>query len=109
MKRQPEIFLRHMINAIKTIEKYIEGMDHDLFLKDNKTIDAVIRQFEILGEAASRVPTELVEDCPIPWKAIVGLRNRLIHGYFGVDTEIVWKTATSELDELKRYLKRKVS
>jgi len=46
-----------MINAIKTIEKYIEGMDHDLFLKDNKTIDAVIRQFEILGEAASRVPS----------------------------------------------------
>ena len=109
MKKQPDFFLRHMLDAIEKIEEYIEGMNRDLFLRDHKTIDAVIRQFEILGEAAGRVPTDHVSDCPIRWQAIAGLRNKLIHGYFGVDPEIVWKTATSELDELKRYLTRKVS
>lgn len=96
-----------MVEAIERIESYISGYDQSTFMSDEKTIDAVVRQLEILGEAASQVPSDLVKDSPIPWKAIVGLRNKLIHEYFGVDYEIVWDTVTNKLKGLKEYLKNK--
>lgn len=108
MKKRPEIFFGHMIDAAEQIEKYIKGMKQQEFLDDDKTIDAVIRQFEILGEAAGNVRTELTQDSPIAWKSIVGLRNKLIHDYLGVDAEIVWETAKQELPKLKKYLKGKI-
>ncbi len=107
MKKDPDVFVKHMIDAIDRIERYIEGMDREAFLADDKTIDAVIRQFEILGEAAGRFPSELVGDSPIPWHSITGLRHRLIHQYFGVDVDVVWKTASEELLPLKKYLEKK--
>lgn len=107
MKKQPEIFLKHMLDAARKIESYIKGYDREQFLSDEKTVDAVVRQLEIIGEAAGRVPGSLVSDSPIPWKTIIGMRNMLIHEYFGVEYEIVWETATTHLKVLKKYLKGK--
>ena len=108
MKKRPELYLRHMLDACDRIAEYIGNMKREEFLRDAKTVDAVIRQFEILGEAAGRVPANCVGDSPIPWKTIVGLRNKLIHDYMGVDVEIVWQTVKGELPRLRAYVKKKV-
>ncbi|MBU4484609.1 DUF86 domain-containing protein [bacterium] len=109
MKKRPEIFFDHMLIAINTIEKYIHDYNYKKFMEDSKTTDAVIRQLEILGEAASNIPLKIVIDSPISWHSIVGMRNRLIHDYFGVDLEIVWKTSKKSLGSLKKYLQTKLS
>jgi len=107
MKKRPDIFFRHMLMAIEQIEKYIAGYNIDSFKSDQKTIDAVIRQLEIIGEAAGKIPEGLTKDSPVPWKLITGLRHKLIHDYFGVDTDIVWKTASDGLAALREYLQKK--
>ncbi|MDP2209658.1 MAG: DUF86 domain-containing protein [Bacteroidota bacterium] len=72
-------------------------------MMDDKTIDAVIRNFEIIGEAANQVPESIQEKYPeIEWYKIIGLRNRIIHEYFGVDTEILWKIIEKDLEKLKQ-------
>ena len=108
MKKRPEPFFLHMLDSIGRIESYVGRMKETGFAKDQKTQDAVIRQLEIIGEAAGHVPSAAVKDCPIPWKAIVGMRNLLIHDYLGVDIKIVWKTVKAELPRLKAYLETKV-
>lgn len=108
MKKRPDIFLKHMFDAVCKIESYIKGYNREKFFSDGKTIDAVVRQLEIIGEAARHVPSALVSDSPIPWKSIIGMRNMLIHVYFGVEYEVVWETATVHLKILKKYLNDKV-
>ncbi len=108
MKKQHNMYFRHMLMAVEQIEKYISGYNEASFKKDQKTIDAVIRQFEIIGEAAKNIPSNAAVDSPIPWSKITGLRNKLIHDYFGVDTAIVWKTARDGLAPLKKYLSKKI-
>lgn len=109
MKRRPEIYLKHMILAIERIEGYIEGHDEKSFKCDNKTSDAVIRQLEIIGEAAKHVPSEMTATSPIEWEKITGMRHRLIHDYIGVDLDIVWKTATKGIRPLKKWLLKKLA
>jgi uncharacterized protein with HEPN domain len=109
MKKRPEVFLAHIQEAIERIEAYVAGSTKNAFLKDLKTQDAVIRQLAVLGEAANQVPAQSVQDSPIPWHAIVGMRHRLVHDYMGVDLEIVWTTVKQELPKLRRYLKRRVA
>ena len=106
--KQPEIFLKHMLMAIEKIEKYIKGYDLNSFKNDDKTMDAVIRQFEIIGEAAGKLPANLTQDSPISLDKITGMRHRLIHDYMGVDVDIVWKTSKDGLDPLKKWLQEKV-
>jgi len=93
-----------MLMAIERIEEYVGGYSKEFFKEDNKTIDAVIRQFEILGEAAGRVPEGLTKGSPIEWSKITGMRHRLIHDYMGVNVDIVWETATKGLKPLKKWL-----
>lgn len=107
MKR-PEVFFEHMLIAIGRIGQYLKGYDSRAFHKDQKTVDAVIRQLEIIGEAAKNIPKDLVKDSPIPWNRITGLRDKLIHNYMGVDVGVVWKTATDGLKDLKKYLDGKI-
>ena len=107
MKKRPDAYLRHMLMAIERIEEYIKGYDAESFKCDNKTIDAVIRQFEILGEAAGHLPATHTKGSPISWDKITGMRHRLIHDYMGVDVEIVWKTATEGITPLKKWLQKK--
>jgi uncharacterized protein with HEPN domain len=100
-KRDPKILLNDIVDAGKKIISYTSGQSFDDFIADSKTIDAVIRNFEIIGEAANRLPEEFKDKYhQIDWLRIRGFRNRIVHDYFGVDYEIVWQIKESYLPEL---------
>jgi len=89
------------------LKRYIKGISFDVFCKDEKTIDAVIRNIEIIGEAAKNIPKEIQDKNPdIPWRIILGMRNKVAHEYFGVDVDILWKTAKEDIVELKKKIKK---
>jgi len=88
--------------AVRRVRTYTDEMTYDIFLSDKKTQDAVIRNLEIIGEAARNLTVNLREKYPdVPWKGMYGVRNRLIHHYFGVNLDIVWNIATIELSALE--------
>ena len=102
-------YLQHMLDAVERIRRYLEGVSREDFEADEVLQDAVIRQLEILGEAASRVDTEYRSSTPqIPWSKVISTRNRLIHGYLSVDMEIVFRTATHHVPQLRSSLKQAV-
>jgi uncharacterized protein with HEPN domain len=104
-KRDNSLLILDMLDAAYRIRSYTDGLTIEEFLEDQKTIDAVVRNFEILGEAATRVEPDFQGTNPqIPWKQLKGYRNRLIHEYFGVDYEIVWDIIENELDHLTTQL-----
>ena len=87
-------YLDDILTAIKDVEEFTRGMNYDTFAEDKKTINAVIRSLEILGEAAKRIPTSFRQKHPdIPWNKMAGMRDVLIHDYMGVDVKTVWKVA----------------
>ena len=87
--------------AIGKIKTYVAGLDFEAFVADGKTQDAVIRNIEIIGEAARTLPDEVKQQAPeIEWRKITALRNLLIHEYFGVSTQVVWDIVANKLDEL---------
>lgn len=103
--RPVDLLMEDIIEAIEKIERYVAGFDHSSFLKDDKTSDAVVRNLEIIGEAASRLPESFTVQRPeIEWRKIIGLRNRIVHAYFGVDLDIIWQIVTKELPPLKQKL-----
>lgn len=94
--------LEDMVDAINQIEAYIAGEEFGVFRLDRKTCDAVVRNFEIIVEASHRLPDEYKVSHPqIDWIKIRGFRNRIVHDYFGIDYEIVWNIAKSNLPQLK--------
>jgi uncharacterized protein with HEPN domain len=96
------LYLKNIIEAIDKISLYTEGFDEQSFQADSKTQDAVIRQLEIIGEAARLLPDSVKQANPqVPWRDISGMRNHLIHRYFKVDIDEVWRTAQSDLSPLK--------
>lgn len=104
-KRDPEIFFEDINEAIERITDYIGDYSLDDFQNDRKTIDAVVRNMEIIGEAASNIPESIRSKHPgIPWKKIVGVRNIVIHKYFGVDTDTLWVIIKEQLPELKSQI-----
>jgi len=106
-KRDITLLLDDMLQASIKIKQYTEGYDFDAFMNDEKTIDAVIRNFEIIGEAANRINPEFRQSHPeIEWNRIRGFRNRIVHDYFGIDNEIVWLIIESYLDNLIETLKK---
>ena len=91
--------------AMSRIAEYIEGYDFDRFRKDYKTVDAVIRNFEVIGEAAKNLPDSLKEQNPdVPWDEMYLLRNRVSHEYFGIDYEIIWDVCLNHLPENKMQI-----
>ena len=96
------MYLQDILMGINRINEYIEGMDFDHFIQDNKTIDAVIRNFEIIGEAAKNIPVEIkLKFSEIPWDEMYLMRNKISHEYFGIDYEIIWDIALNYLPENK--------
>jgi len=106
-KRDWRLFINDILEAIEKIEKYFSGITYEVFINDDRTKDAVVRNLEIIGEAANKIPRDVRERYKdVPWSEIVGMRHRLIHGYFVVDYDIVWDIVTEELPDLKVKIKR---
>jgi uncharacterized protein with HEPN domain len=100
-KRNPQLLIGDIIESGKRIIEYTEGLEFDEFIKDSKTIDAVIRNFEIIGEAANRLPEDFKElHQNIDWHKIRGFRNRIVHDYMGIDYSIIWEIKKSFLPQL---------
>ena len=107
MKREAGDFIEDIVNAMDRALKFVEGMSFEEFSKDDKTIFAVIRAIEIIGEATKNIPDEIKKAHPeIPWKGMAGMRDKVIHGYFGVDLRVVWGTVKKRIPELKKLFER---
>lgn len=99
------LYLEHILEAIGKIDRYTAGLDFQKFDKNELVQDGVVRELEIIGEAAKHISEKFRTYHPaILWTDISGMRNKLIHEYFGVDAEIVWKTVTEDLPKLKSAL-----
>lgn len=107
MKKDDNVYLLHILDAIDLIEKYIKGVSENQFHSNTMVHDAVIRQVEIIGEAANNVSDEFQEKhSKLPWGKMIGIRNKVIHEYFNVNYSIVWDTIKEDLPIVKKSIKK---
>lgn len=105
MKKDPTVFLHHILESIAAIEAYTNGLSEDAFLADQKTQDAVVRRLEIIGEAVRNLPEETRQlASAVAWRQIMAMRNILIHEYFGVDLKLVWRVVQKDLPAFKVHI-----
>jgi len=109
-KREVRLFLSEMLESVEKIERYTAGLSFEDFERQEMVVDAVVRNLEIIGEAAKHIPDNLREQYQtLEWSRVVGFRNIVIHEYFDVDLEIVWTIATQRLPDLKVVLQQMLS
>ena len=102
MSKDPQILLVHILNSIKSLEKYSADLNKEDFLKNEEKQDAIIRKIEVIGEAVSNLEHKFKENYPnIPWQDIADMRNKLIHEYFSVDLELIWEVLQTDLKIFK--------
>jgi uncharacterized protein with HEPN domain len=100
-------YLRHILSEAEYLMKSAKALTRDEFLRDETLKRAFVRSIEVIGEAAKHLPADLRHKyCDVEWRAIAGMRDRLIHGYFGVDYEIVWDVVINKIPQLHRAVKR---
>lgn len=106
-KRETKLYLEDIKDCIRKIEQYTKGESFDAFTHNTMIIDAVVRNIEIIGEAANNMPEELKEKhVEIPWYEIKGMRNRIVHEYFGVDEKVLWDTIKEDIPKLKEQIEK---
>jgi len=94
-------YVQDILDSIQDIDNFVEGMNPESFSKDRKTINAVVRSLEVIGEASKNIPNAVKEKYPdIPWKKMAGMRDKMIHEYFGIDFEMLWKTVKEDIPPL---------
>ena len=106
MKKDPLVYIDDIRDSIEAIKNYTAGLTKEDFFNSTEKQDAVYRRFEVIGEAANRVPDEFRNQYPqIPWNKIIGMRNVLIHEYDSIDLDRVWETIQKDIPELEGYIK----
>ncbi|MBU4317469.1 MAG: DUF86 domain-containing protein [Proteobacteria bacterium] len=99
--REYSVYLEDILDAVQKTMDFIGEMSFDQFARDDKTIFAVIRALEIIGEASKNIPEQIKKDnTEIPWREMAGIRDKLIHDYFGIDLDVIWKTVKEDLPPL---------
>jgi len=110
MKRDYQLFIKDIVAAMDSIKSFVGEMTLDELKADEKTSSAVIRKFEIIGEAAKHIPLKIRDKYKdVQWKSMAGMRDRLIHAYFGIDYNLVWSAMKTEIPNLKPKLKKVIS
>ncbi|OPY37922.1 MAG: hypothetical protein A4E35_00977 [Methanoregula sp. PtaU1.Bin051] len=105
--RSPVLYLSEIVASMDKIERYVAGVSYDEFVRQEQLVDAVERNIEKIGEAAAAIPEQIRKDHPeVPWKTIVGLRNKVIHHYFAVDREVIYQIAVKNIPETKAKIEK---
>lgn len=106
MRRSYKLYLEDILTSANKIQKYVGRSSYEVLINDEMRVDAIIRNFEIIGEASSNIPQEVRDKYPfVEWRKISDFRNVLAHGYFGIDYEIMWEIIKNKLPDLQRNLK----
>jgi uncharacterized protein with HEPN domain len=105
-KGNHRLYVEDIFEAVNKIERYTKGLNFDAFVGNDMIVDAVVRNLQIIGEAAKNIPEDVRnQHSEIPWKRMIGLRNIAVHEYFGVDLGIIWEIVTKNLPETKPKIK----
>ncbi len=105
--RDYRLYLKDILDAMEKIEKFVEDMSFEKFKEDDKTSSAVVKKFEIIGEASKNVPEGIKQKyTQVPWKEMAGMRDKLIHIYFGVNYRLVWTAIKERIPQLKPLIKK---
>src|SRR3990172_1276320 len=107
MSREYVDYLRDILDAMGKAQQFVENLSYEQFAVDDKTVFAVVRALEIVGEATKNIPKPIRKEYPeVPWKDMAGMRDKLIHDYFGVDVETVWLTVAEKIPQVKPLIQK---
>jgi uncharacterized protein with HEPN domain len=100
-------YLQDILVAVNDIDSFVGNMTYEQFIRDRKTLNAVVRSIEVIGEASKNIPESIrAKYKELPWKQMAGMRDKLIHGYFGIDTETIYKAAKTNIPQLKEPIQK---